>query len=86
MTPLVSRGYTFWTYVPSIAAAAIFLVVFIVLTGLHTWSMARSKTWFCIAFTLGGVCTFILNDSSINLSHLTDNISQSNASVILVVA
>lgn len=84
MTPLVSRGYTFWNYAPSLAAAVIFLLVFIVLMGLHTWSMVKSKTWFCTAFTLGGVCTDI-QWLSRYLSHPSDNISQSNASVISVV-
>lgn len=28
------------------------------LTGLHSWKLFTTKTWFCIAFTLGGLCMF----------------------------
>ncbi|CAG8071755.1 hypothetical protein PENNAL_c0002G07258 [Penicillium nalgiovense] len=54
MPQLASRSYTFWNYAPSIPAAVIFMLIFIVLTGLHSWKMFRARTWFCITFTLGG--------------------------------
>jgi hypothetical protein len=57
MSQLIARAYKFWNYVPSLAAAVIFLLFFLVLTGLHTWKMVKTKTWFCISFTMGGVCT-----------------------------
>ncbi|PYI11235.1 putative RTA1 domain protein [Aspergillus sclerotiicarbonarius CBS 121057] len=60
MTELQSRGtYTFWYYVPSLGAAVIFLLLFIVLTGLHCWKLFTTRTWFCISFTLGGVFEII---------------------------
>jgi uncharacterized membrane protein YpjA len=57
MSQLAIRAYKFWNYVPSMPAAVIFMLVFLVLTGLHTWKMIKTKTWFCIPFTIGGVCT-----------------------------
>ncbi|KAJ5749172.1 uncharacterized protein N7511_010868 [Penicillium nucicola] len=54
MNQLVSRGYQFWDYVPSIPAAVIFMLIFLALTGLHTWKMITARTWFCISFTIGG--------------------------------
>jgi hypothetical protein len=44
MSQLIARAYKFWNYVPSLAAAVIFLLVFLVLTGLHTWKMVKTKT------------------------------------------
>ncbi|RAK95660.1 RTA1 domain-containing protein [Aspergillus ibericus CBS 121593] len=56
MTELQPRGtYIFWSYVPSLGAAVIFLLLFIILTGLHTWKLFTTRTWFCISFTLGGL-------------------------------
>ena len=56
MQDIVPRSYTFWYYTPSIPAAVIFMLSFIVLTGLHSWKLFTTKSWFCIAFTLGGLC------------------------------
>jgi len=56
MHRLISRGYQFWTYVPSMPAAVIFMLIFLFMTALHCWKMFKTKTWFCIAFTLGGLC------------------------------
>jgi hypothetical protein len=58
------RGsFYLWSHVPSKAAAAIFLAIFLVLTAMHTWKMAQYRLWFCIPFTLGGLCK--LNADSI---------------------
>jgi uncharacterized membrane protein YpjA len=56
MNQLISRAYKFWSYVPSIPAAVIFMLLFMALTGFHTWKLFKTKTFFCIAFTLGGLC------------------------------
>ncbi|RAH43572.1 RTA1 domain-containing protein [Aspergillus brunneoviolaceus CBS 621.78] len=56
MPEIVRRSYTFWYYTPSLAAAVIFMVIFMGLTGLHSRKMFATRTWFCIAFTLGGLC------------------------------
>ncbi|PYH93809.1 hypothetical protein BO71DRAFT_450502 [Aspergillus ellipticus CBS 707.79] len=59
MNHLVSRSYQFWSYTPSVATAVIFMLIFIVLTGLHSWKLFTTKTWFCIAFTIRGAFEFI---------------------------
>ena len=46
--------FKLWHYTPSIAAAAIFVVLFSGLTGYHTFLIARRRTWFCIPFVIGG--------------------------------
>lgn len=61
MHGIVSRSYKFWNYVPSVPAAVIFMLMFIVLTGLHSWKLWTTRTWFCIAFTIGGVCMYTLS-------------------------
>ncbi|KAJ5947827.1 hypothetical protein N7466_000842 [Penicillium verhagenii] len=54
MHEITSRSYKFWNYAPSIPAAVIFMLLFMALTGLHSWKLFTTKTWFCIAFTIGG--------------------------------
>ncbi|KAF7894519.1 uncharacterized protein EAF01_009970 [Botrytis porri] len=51
--------YYLWNYVPSMAAAVIFIVLFIITTGLHTWRMFKTKSWFCTAFFIGGLFEII---------------------------
>jgi hypothetical protein len=47
--------YVLWPYTPTMAAGAIATVVFILLTGLHTWRLVKNRTWFCIPFVIGGL-------------------------------
>ncbi|KAJ6021166.1 RTA1 domain protein [Penicillium herquei] len=47
--------YYLWEYVPSLVWAVIFLIIFAILTGLHTYRLFSSRTWFCIPFVLGGL-------------------------------
>lgn len=48
--------WSFYRFEPSTAAAVIFIVLFTVVTVVHIFQMARTKTWYMIAFCLGGVC------------------------------
>ncbi|KAJ5106231.1 RTA1 like protein [Penicillium angulare] len=59
MQEIIPRSYTFWYYVPSLPAAVIFMLIFMALTGLHSWKLFTTRTWFCIAFTLGGLFEII---------------------------
>jgi len=45
-----------WFYVPSIAGAVIFSLLFLALTGIHTYQLVRTRTWHWIPFVLGGYC------------------------------
>ncbi|KAJ4350568.1 hypothetical protein N0V95_004617 [Ascochyta clinopodiicola] len=49
-------GYYLWNYVPSIAAAVIFILLFLAMTALISWRMFKTKTWFCVPFAIGGFC------------------------------
>ncbi|KAL4783767.1 RTA1 like protein-domain-containing protein [Aspergillus varians] len=50
------RGYYLWHYVPSRAAAVVFLLLFLAATAYHTWKIWKLKTYFCICFAIGGFC------------------------------
>ncbi|KAG7421506.1 RTA1 like protein-domain-containing protein [Fusarium sp. MPI-SDFR-AT-0072] len=43
-----------WSYVPSIPAAVILIIIFLVLSAAHTWKMIHNRLWFCIPFVIGG--------------------------------
>lgn len=51
-------GFDFklYRYEPSLPAAVIFVAVFTTLTSLHLWRMARHRTFYFTAFTIGGAC------------------------------
>lgn len=51
------KGYYLWRYVPSLAAAVIFLILFLAATLFHTWKIWKTRTMFCIVFAIGGLCT-----------------------------
>ncbi|KAF7893223.1 uncharacterized protein EAF02_000761 [Botrytis sinoallii] len=54
-----SGDYYLWNYIPSMTAAVIFIILFIITTALHTWRMFKTKSWFCTAFCVGGLFEFI---------------------------
>ncbi|PSN61798.1 RTA1 like protein [Corynespora cassiicola Philippines] len=51
-------GYYLWNYLPSLAAAVIFILLFLVMTALIFWRMIKTKTWFCVPFAIGGIFEF----------------------------
>ena len=54
------RGtYYLWQYVPSIPAAIIFALLFLLPTIFHIWKICKTRARFCIPFAIGGVCTFL---------------------------
>ncbi|KAH6683578.1 RTA1 like protein-domain-containing protein [Plectosphaerella plurivora] len=58
LEPLKS-GYYVWKYLPSVPAAAIFCILFLVATLAIVWRIWKTKNWFCIAFAIGGFFQFI---------------------------
>jgi hypothetical protein len=46
-----------WHYVPNLPAAIAFAAIFSVATLAHTWKMLRTRTWICLPFVVGGICT-----------------------------
>ena len=48
--------FKLYRYTPSLAAAAIFIVLFVVTTMYHTYQLIMTRAWYFIAFVLGGIC------------------------------
>ncbi|EWY81697.1 hypothetical protein FOYG_15919 [Fusarium oxysporum NRRL 32931] len=46
--------FKLYRYDPSMAAAVIFIIVFLSFTTLHTYQLVRAKTWFFCCFVIGG--------------------------------
>lgn len=46
-----------YKYAPSVAAAIIFVIVFVLLTSYHAFRLFKTRSWFCISFLFGGLCT-----------------------------
>ncbi|PLN78922.1 putative RTA1 domain protein [Aspergillus taichungensis] len=47
--------YYLWQYVPSIPAAVIFALLFLLPTVFHIWKICKTRARFCIPFAIGGV-------------------------------
>ncbi|CAJ0546495.1 Ff.00g011220.m01.CDS01 [Fusarium sp. VM40] len=48
-------AFHLYHYDPSVAAAAIFIILFTITTGLHLFQMVQTRTWFFIPFCCGGI-------------------------------
>jgi hypothetical protein len=51
--------FRLYRYDPSMAAAVIFILAFIVITALHFYQMVRTKTYFFVPFVIGGLLEVI---------------------------
>lgn len=56
LKPYKGGSFYLWEYLPSAVAAIIFAILFALATGLIVWRIAKTRTWFSIAFAIGGLC------------------------------
>ncbi|OGM50530.1 hypothetical protein ABOM_000888 [Aspergillus bombycis] len=49
-----SNDFEYYRYNPSIGAAVLFVILFIAATGIHTYQLVRTRTWYFIPFVIGG--------------------------------
>ncbi|KAI9146732.1 Protein RTM1 [Paramyrothecium foliicola] len=49
------KGYQLWLYLPSVVAAAIFTALFTLVTAFTAWRTFKTRSWFCVAFVVGGL-------------------------------
>jgi hypothetical protein len=56
LEPVVGSDVYLWQYLPAIAPAAVSLGLFAALTAITICQLVRTKTFFCIALVVGGVC------------------------------
>ena len=52
-------SFVFYRYDPSLPAAVIFVVLFVVASLVHLFQLFRYKTWYFIPFVIGGICESI---------------------------
>jgi hypothetical protein len=50
--------FKLYRYTPSVAAAVIFIILFTITTAFHVWQLIKSRSWYFIAFVLGGICEY----------------------------
>ena len=60
------KEFSLFNYHPSLAAAAIFIVLFAITTGYHGFQAIKKRTYYFIPLIIGGVCKlyFFLTISS----------------------
>jgi len=54
--------FKLYRYDPSMAAAVIFIILFLLSTALHTYQLLRTKTWFFSCFVIGGFSKSLLQN------------------------
>lgn len=54
--------FKLYRYNPSMAAAVIFTILFLLISGLHLYQMFRTRTWILIPFVIGGFCKLSLQE------------------------
>jgi len=52
-------SFELYRYTPSLVAAIIFLVLFVLTTFYHVYQVLRTRCWFFSVFVVGGVCKLI---------------------------
>ncbi|KAI5920634.1 RTA1 like protein-domain-containing protein, partial [Camillea tinctor] len=70
----LAGDYYLWKYVPSVPAAAIFIVLFLLISIAHTWKMYRFKMWFCTPFVVGGYLEVVGYGSRVAASNATNEL------------
>ncbi|KAL1964528.1 hypothetical protein VTN77DRAFT_6825 [Rasamsonia byssochlamydoides] len=66
-------GWVAYRYDPSMAAAVIFILLFLAATALHTYHVIRTRTWFFIPFVIGGIFETIGYIGRVVSSHQSPN-------------
>jgi hypothetical protein len=48
------QGFRYYHYDPSLVAAIIFIILFLLTTAFHSYQLLRTRTWYFIPFLIGG--------------------------------
>lgn len=59
MSDTTTTKFEYYKYDPSVAAAVIFVILFLCSTAFHIWQMIKRRTYFFIPFIIGGLCKCI---------------------------
>lgn len=60
--PGAGLNFQLYRYTPSLAAAVVGVVVFAILTVLHTGLLLKARAFYFTAFTIGGICKWSLGE------------------------
>ncbi|KAI3057519.1 hypothetical protein CBS147343_10306 [Aspergillus niger] len=74
----MSSSYELYRYTPSLAAAILFLVLFIFITAYHVYQMAQARAWYFTCFVLGGIFQII--------GYITRALAHSNTQSVTIYA
>jgi hypothetical protein len=58
--------FKLYRYHPSMAAAVLFIILFLAITAVHSYQMIRTRVWIFIPFVLGGFCMSQPSPSHLN--------------------
>ncbi|KIX08772.1 uncharacterized protein Z518_03429 [Rhinocladiella mackenziei CBS 650.93] len=75
LKPLDGKDVYLWKYLPSMPAAIIFVLLFTGVTSAHCWRTVRTRSWFCIAFAVGGLFQIIGYGTRVFSHYHTDQIA-----------
>lgn len=48
--------FKLYRYTPTLEAAIVAIVVFAILTAVHSWRLIRARSFYFIPFLVGGIC------------------------------
>jgi hypothetical protein len=54
--PDSTTKFLLYHYTPSLAAAAVFVVLFLATALLHVFQLFKNRAWYFIPFVIGGFC------------------------------
>ncbi|KIY03576.1 uncharacterized protein Z520_00267 [Fonsecaea multimorphosa CBS 102226] len=75
LKPVDGTDYYLWKYLPSVPAAAVFIVLFTGVTGGLCWRTVKARSWFCIPFDIGGLFQTIGYSTRVFAYYRTDLIA-----------
>lgn len=60
--PGAGFNFQLYRYTPSLAAAVVAVVIFAILTVVHTGLLLRARAFYFTAFTIGGICKWSFSE------------------------
>ncbi|CZR53714.1 related to Rtm1p [Phialocephala subalpina] len=76
--------YYFWKYLPSQVASITFIVLFLVIFVLHSWRICKNRSWFCIWFAIGCLCSNPLTGEVVGYASREAAYNQTDSIVIYI--
>lgn len=53
-------GFKLYHYDPSMAAAAAFIILFVIVSAVHGWKMFHTRCWIMVPLVIGGLRTLFV--------------------------